>query len=506
MEFKPLFVVLLIASVVFWLAKPFALSFSSETDFTRRRNLWLVLTAAAFLSPSFLIFSLFAIPIYFWGARKDSNPAAFYLLFLQIIPDIPISVPILITIDNYNLLAFFVLIPTWIRARANRDAFPRRSLDAMDLGIIAFGILQAIIFIVPDLPGHAVIGDSPTNHLRRAILFASGELMVYLTFSRCTRNIAAIGDAFSTFCLSCVILAGIGAFESLRDWYLYSDLGGRWTGDANYGFYLTRGTSLRAKSSTNSPLELGYLLSVGMGFWLSIAPQVKSRMTRWSVPTCYCVGLLAAYSRGPWIGVCVIALSFLWVKGVSFKTVLRVFLCSAVALLAISLSPLGKRFSAVIPSLGGQVDTSSIDYRQRLFERCWDLIMANPFFGDQWAYFKMEDLRQGQGIIDFVNTYAEVAVFYGLIGLAFFFSPIFIGLIRTYREARLVTTDNKSLIYGSGIAACIIGSLVMLATTSFIGAYHFLFYVLSGLASSYSFLIAGHKRLTRKYDTNHLIS
>ena len=36
----------------------------------------------------------------------------------------------------------------------------------------------------------------------------------------------------------------------------------------------------------------------------------------------------------------------------------------------------------------------------------------------------MEDLRQGEGIIDLVNTYLGVALSYGVIGLFFFLSFI----------------------------------------------------------------------------------
>ncbi len=47
---KDLIVVLVISAVVFKFAKSTALLFSSEQDFSRRRNLWYLLTVAAFLS------------------------------------------------------------------------------------------------------------------------------------------------------------------------------------------------------------------------------------------------------------------------------------------------------------------------------------------------------------------------------------------------------------------------------------------------------------------------
>ena len=128
-------------------------------------------------------------------------------------------------------------------------------------------------------------------------------------------------------------------------------------------------------------------------------------------------------------------------------------------------------------------------YRQRLAEQSWQLIQAHPFLGDQFAVSKMEDLRQGEGIIDFVNTYAQIALFYGFVGLALFLSVILIGLRRAYRAVKKCARSDPDLaLLGASLVACIVGTLVMMAACSFIGAYVKLFYVFSGLAAAYATL------------------
>ena len=77
-----------------------------------------------------------------------------------------------------------------------------------------------------------------------------------------------------------------------------------------------------------------------------------------------------------------------------------------------------------IPYFGESTERASVDYRQQLAERSWELIQSHPFLGDPLVKTKMEDLRQGEGIIDFVNTYAEVTLFYGSIGLVVFLAAI----------------------------------------------------------------------------------
>src|SRR5271170_2163891 len=157
-----LIVVFAIASVIFWLAKPVALQFSSDEDFSRRRNVWLTLTVVGFLSPNFWLFALVAAPLLWRVGRKDSNPVAFYLLMLQVVPCIPVAIPLLgssglFSIDNYRLLAFCVLAPTAWHLRHKRDN--TRSGDSLvpDFLLLAFGALVVALYVCPDLPFHAYI-------------------------------------------------------------------------------------------------------------------------------------------------------------------------------------------------------------------------------------------------------------------------------------------------------------------------------------------------------------
>src|SRR5690242_14959810 len=96
------------------------------------------------------------------------------------------------------------------------------------------------------------------------------------------------------------------------------------------------------------------------------------------------------------------------------------------------------------------------------------MIEAHPLFGDQNAYSKLQDLRQGEGIIDFVNTYAYVAVFYGLAGLICFAGFILIALTKTYRMVRAVRDDAELAHLGSSLVATILGTMIMIGDCSFI--------------------------------------
>jgi O-antigen ligase len=501
-DFKGLIVVLLIGALVFWLAKPIALRFGGEANYGRRRNVWFVLTATAFVSSNFWLYVLVAAPLLIWAGRKDSNPVALYLLLLHVIPSVPVDIPVpglntLFPIDNYRLLSLCVLIPTAWRMRKSKDPQRIRGLGSVELALIAFGAIQALLFIPPDLPNHVILHDSLTNDLRETFLFVIDVFVLYVAVSRSSTSRQLIIEAQMAFCLATAIMAAIAIFETVRHWLLYYFLGPEWT--IATPFYMFREGALRAQASAGDPLALGYLLAIGFGFWLFLQSQVQSRTTRVCVVALYSFGLLATYSRGPWVGTIVILLVFLFLSTGALTKLLKAASVALIVAFVISLSPLGDRINNMIPFMAHSVDSQAAEtvvYRRQLAARSFELIQEHPFFGDQLALLRMEDLRQGQGIIDLVNTYLEITLFYGTVGLLLFLYPVLAALFGAYRIATItIRTDHEYARLGAILVACIVGTLFMIATCSFQFGYAKMFYVLAAFAVAYVHLgRQAHKR------------
>jgi O-antigen ligase len=492
---KALIVVLAIAAVIFRLAKPIALRFSDERDFSRRRNVWFVLTVTAFVSPSFWLFVLLAAPLLAWAGRKDKNPIALYLLMLHVIPSIPLNIPVpglgaFFDLDIYRLLSICVLVPTAWQLRKSKDTSRIRGMTAMDALLLAYGALHIVLFVPPDLPNHVIIQDSFTNELRRSFLFFVDTYVIYYTVSRSCSTRRSIVEAQAAFCLSGALMAALAVFEATRHWLLYPDVALRWSTYANAGFYGFRGGQLRAQASSGNTLALAYLLAIGCGFWLYLQTHIASKLVRGAVLLLICLGLLATYSRGPWIGLVVIYVTVVALSPRSVPKLLKGTVGALLLIVLVSLSPLRDRVANLLPFMKGSVDEQasfSITYRQRVAARTWEIILEHPFFGDQLAMQKMEDLRQGEGIIDLVNTYAEIAVVYGFIGAAMFVGLMLFALAKALRMARNVVREDPDLaLMGFVLMGCIMGTLVMLATCSFIYGYTILFYVIAGLAAAYA--------------------
>jgi hypothetical protein len=493
---KALIVVLVIAAVVFRLGKPIALIFSSEPDFTRRKNVWFVLTLTAFLSPSFWLFALVAAPVLVWGGRKDSNPIAFYLVLLHVIPPIPVDIPVvgirqLFSLDNYRLLSFCVLIPAAWRLRKLKDTSRIRGLRATDLSILAFGLLQLIIYVPPDLPNHTILQDSPTNVLRRAFLYFVDVYVLYYVVSRSCSNRRAFVDILGAFCLAGALMASVAIFETFRNWLLYANLGQRWglreVYGSQYGFYFVRAGFLRAQASAGHASALAYLLAIAFGFWLYLRGHVKSGWWRAAVPIVLWSGILASQARGPLLGAVGIYLAFFLLGPRAVPRLFRGLGVLAIVVGGLATTPFGARIINSIPFLGQSTDTASMDYRERLAERSWELIQLHPFFGDPLVITQMEDLRQGEGIIDLVNSYAGTTLFYGAIGLAMFLAPAVLGSFNAYRVAReFKRRDPDYSVLGISLVACLLGTLFSIASNSLIYGFAIIFYVLAGLAAAYA--------------------
>ena len=489
---KELICVLVIATVIFYLAKPFASLFISAEDLARRRTTWYLLTVAAFLSPDFWLWALIAVPVMFIAGGKDSNPAALYLMLLQVIPQVDVPVPMigmesLFYVNNYLLLGFCVMTPAALRIwRAPGRA--GRSLDLMDFCLLGYGALAAVLYLHTEAPGGGVYPGSTTESLRRAFVFFFGVYVAYFALSRLISNRRLLVDAMATFCLSCALMAGIGVFESARHWLLYN-MPERWGYPASFSMYLLRASSLRAMASSGHSLALGHLLVIALGFWLYLQTRLQSRPLRWGVTILLWAGLIAAYARGAWIAGAAVFFLYALLGPNPVSRLFKVSAAAAAVALLVYLSPLGERIANALPFLGGTVDNYNVLYRERLWDRSWQIILQSPLWGDPEALLKMQDLRQGQGIIDLVNSYLQILLNCGFVGLALIMLFMLLALLRTYlpsRRAAQVDPDFSRI--GVSLTSCILATLLLIGNGSFTGVAPQMFFVIGAMAAAYWFV------------------
>jgi O-antigen ligase len=494
LSLKELAIVSVIAAAVFSLTKPIALSFMDSSDWSRRRNCWFVLTATGFLAPSFWVFALVAIPLTIAAGRKDSNPCAVYLMLFQVIPPIEIPVPMigiqyLVSINIFLLLSFCVLAPVaWQMYRCRRE-HKAYTLQFADLCLLAFGLLTALLYIRTPGPDGSLYPASTTESLRRAFVFFVDTFVPYYAVSRAGADRRKLTDMFATYCLCCALLAAVAMFESVRQWLLYGEMPAHLGGTGPATSYLMRAGGLRAMASTGHPMALAHLLVLAYGLWLYLQSRLDSKAWKVGGVVLFWFGLFAAFSRGALISAVVVYFLFGALQPRSVSTLFKATASALIVGLLIYLSPLGEKIVTEIPWLGGREDFD-VTYRERLWDRSWQLVKQSPFLGDQEAMLKMQDLRQGEGIVDLVNTYAEILLNNGFLGLALFLAFILTVLFKAWAaNRRVILIDQDLCLMGAALVASTTAMLLLFWNGSFGTGPARMFYVFAGFATGYSTLV-----------------
>jgi O-antigen ligase len=121
-------------------------------------------------------------------------------------------------------------------------------------------------------------------------------------------------------------------------------------------------------------------------------------------------------------------------------------------------------------------------------------VLAHPLFG-AWDFLQlpvMQQLKQGQGIIDVVNTYLGVALASGLVGLAlfcgFFLAVLYelAGAMRRAGEPPAGGRGGERYVLGQALFCVLVGMLVMIVSTSSLTLIPLLYWSIAGLAQAYA--------------------
>jgi O-antigen ligase len=487
---RALLVILVLAGAVFAAARPLACAAAMpDADFVRRRNLWFALTLVAFLAHSFWIFVVFAAALLVLAFFSECNKLALYFFVLLAVPAIDAEIPgfglmeHFFVIDYLRLASLAILLPAWLvlRLRPETEPFGRSSADKL---LLAYLVLQLCL----QLP-HATL----TEALRRGAFYAFVDVFLpYYVASRAARDLAALREALMAFVLAALVTAAIALFEFARHWLLYTPLEEALGVDWGLLNYLVRGDGvLRAQASTGQPIILGYVLALA----LCLALYLRGFMppTRWRDAglVLLAAGLVAAMSRGPWIGAAVMLLAFVATGPRALPRLAKLGGAALCVVPVLMVSPAGQALVDYLPFVG-TVEAHNVAYRERLLEISLGVVLDHPFFG-AWDFLQlpvMQQLRQGEGIIDIVNTYLGVALASGLVGLALFCGFFLVVLVELLAAMRAGERGDDVYALGQALFCALLGILVMIFTTSSIGLIAVITWAIAGLGVAYARLLA----------------
>ncbi len=471
---------MLIAAVLFWIARPIFTKFMADEDYVRRRNLWLCLTTSAFLVPNFWIHMGIAAILIYRVAKKDTNPSALFLFLLLVVPPLEQAIPgfgvvnYLFPLHHIRLLVLVIIIPELLKLRSGSaiagTSETQKGWLAPDVFLVTYGLLQVFLY-APYSP--------VTDTVRTLFMLFLDLLLPYYVLSRSCNSKARIVEAIAAFALSAAIFGPIAVFETAKGWLMYGEMAGHLNADVDIGSYLLRGDILRAQVTSGQSIVLGNFFAVGLGVWLYLQNNLEKKQV-WIGSIVITGGLIAAFARGPWVGAVVCVFVYFATGPNPSTRLFKLIGISVAGVVLVLISPYGAQIVDHLPFVG-TIDAGNVSYRQAVNDRSWLIIQMNPFFGSPFFSQYMGDLRTGLGIVDLLNVYLSIGMAYGLITLAtfvlFFATSIQRALILVWRYKK---TDHDSAMLGAALVGALSGTLIIIYTAS---NYLSIPYIYTGIAA-----------------------
>jgi O-antigen ligase len=480
-NFRALIVVLALGVPAFYICGQIAGPFISRREFAVWRKAWFACTLAAFLPIGFWPFALFVAMacVYAYTVRAAATSIFFVLLFGAPLVDVPIGSfgsMNLLPMNNGRLLAILLLLPALFTKRPGDRT--NRTFIAADWLVLGYALLMTCL---------EYRRSELTNVLRAAVLYTLDILIPYFAFSRAICNISDLRKALLGLVVAVLPLSLIALIEIAKGWHLYAIVSEDW----GVAFeYVRRGGLLRAAgpAPTGGAIVLGYLIMVAIGCELAIWQGRKD--WRWFgriVLICFAAGLIATLSRGPWVGVMILVTAFVAMGPHPVVNLGRLAAATVLVVLPAMLIPAGQHLLNMLPFIGS-ADGETVVYRQHLFEQALIVIERNLWIGsaDYLSSPEMQAMVQGEGIVDTVNTYLEIALNSGMIGLSLFLAFFVIILLRLWRVAIEDAHNELGLRNcARGLAATLIGILATIGTVSNVEFIPYVYWSFAGLCVAF---------------------
>jgi len=488
---RALLVILALATAIFALAKnpACAMAFTSE-DFKRRRNLWYGVTCAAFLAHNFWLYIVATTILLLVTVPREKNKIALFFFILFAVPTTAAEISGMGIINHFfainypRLLSLTILLPAYLylREQPDTDAYGSLLPDKLIGGYLA--LMCVLIFLASTF----------THALRAGIFYAFLDVFLpYYVASRSLKNLQAFREAIMAFVIAALILSIVGVFEYAKYWLLYSSLETALGVESGYGNYLQRGDGiLRAQASTGHAIPLGFVIAVAIGLYLFLRKSIPNSGI-WALGMVLLIaGLLSPVSRGPWVGAAAIVFIFTLTSRSPGKMLAKLGGLLAVFVPVLLFTSGGQKFIDLLPFVG-TTSTETVGYRQLLIDIAISVILQNPFFGafDYMLSPEMQQMKQGQGIIDIVNSYISITLSSGLVGLSLFcgfFITVAAGIFNAMRK--LEGADEETRILGQALLATLIGILLIIFTTSSITIIPVVYWSIAGLGVGFARMAA----------------
>lgn len=493
---RALMVLMFLGIGYFFVARSALLQLLPEETFKRWRNLWLVASLVLFLSHSLWLSLLLLGAMLVVYRRHETHLMGLYFVLLFVAPPAPAVISGLGIIDHvwvldhYRLLGVTLLLPAAV-SLFTRTTTPRVGSSPVDWMVVGYVLLMSLLTFRE---------GNVTSGLRATLSLWIDIFLPYYVASRILKNEDDLKNAITGYLIAVMLLALIAIFEVVRSWKLYQAvLGALGVSEYLFGGYLARSGLMRPNASVGNSIVLGYLLVVGLGFFLYLKRFFLKPFHRVLGGVLLVGGIVASLSRGPWVGAVFLLITYALMSPNAFKRLGSLTLGGVVLFVILSQLPGGQVLIDMLPIVGS-VEQGNVEYRANLLTSAMPVIGRNFLFGshDFLAAPEFQALFQGDGIIDVVNTYVGVALYSGVVGLLLFLGTFSFTLHQIRQGIRIARQqDPRIAVLGRALFATVAAIMLIIYTVSSIGGIPVVYWSVLGLSVAYVGFMKAWSRETK---------
>lgn len=445
---------------IYWAATPalrryigpsFALSFA------------ILIFAGLFAPPNLFYLLCIAVMVVLTRGRLDA--VCRFILLGALIPSTQTPLVVggtyLIFFSTLDVLGVGLLLAVMLK--------PARSREGKLRGFTVEDVI-ALLFFTANYVAAIRLSDGSTGLMRQMVTGSLTFLLPYFLIRRQLRTIDEFRVVVGCLATAAAILSAFALYEAVHGWSMFVTINEH-LGEANVGYRNTmiRGGSMRASTSMQNALMLGCYLAVG---WVAMACSRKLVRTRllW-IAGCALVlcGELATQSRGSLV--CVVLAVAVLLAAHRRKTLALASLAAGGggALALFAAAQFSPRIAGLLNIDPDRQAGEDIDYRQVLLHRGLEEAAKHRWTGAdiKSVLLRLDDIRQGEGIVDFVNSYLFIYLVMGLLAIV----PLTLAIIWLLRNtiAAFKAGDDDGVVAVRAFAlAGMIVILVQFAFMSFI--------------------------------------
>ncbi|PZU10697.1 O-antigen ligase [Sphingomonas sp.] len=407
-------------------------------------------------------------------SRTTAEAACLYVLTVLMTPTAQLEMNLgsmyLLTFDKWLFAGIGLIIA--VQIRRSRARLPVGWFDLFFVLIITLELIQAR-------------GMNVTSTLRSLFGTVVVLILPYFVVSRSLRQPSDIRRLMFTIAFAGFVLSCEAVYE-LRFKFLPYDLISQHLGSVVgiSAYSKQRAGSLRASTSFEESTSFGLFLAIAFLAMLASHDIFKNRQSRLIGLMVMLAGLYAANARSAILSLVLGVLAYDFYRKRYGAMIVKLAGIVGLGLMALSAAQFSPRLADRLGVSGSSVD--STDYRALLLRRGMEEIRKHPWTGTSSAEAKiaLADIRQGEGIIDFVNAY----VFYGLtagIGGIIIMIVCFFGTALRMLAIRKRLQKTPGLVQvGAVVFAVSLFTAVTAFTSGFGGKGSMIFYIVMAISSA----------------------